>query len=171
MRKCIARQFYNNLVIQIQNKEVSDYGNRKKGCKNEKLIGCSFRFPTSSAPLQYGLMSLPLRGTQTLIFVFYNFFLIILPMPVHCRKFGKQESIKSKIKVVLQARGNHYQICNHYRILYLLSSSVCVHMFYFTSNWQTLLLITLDLTLIGQLIRRGMLLVSQPSVFLSVSSP
>ena len=92
-------------------------------------------------------------------------------MPVHCRKFGKQESIKSKIKVVLQARGNHYQICNHYRILYLLSSSVCVHMFYFTSNWQTLLLITLDLTLIGQLIRRGMLLVSQPSMFLSVSSP
>lgn len=51
-------------------------------------------------------------------------------MPVHCRKFGKQESIKSKIKVVLQASGNHYQICNHYQILYLLSSSVSVHVLF-----------------------------------------
>lgn len=69
-------------------------------------FGHSFKVPPPS-PLNNCVSShyairVHLEGPQPLSCVFHNFFfLIILPIPVHCRKFGNQESIKNKRKVVL----------------------------------------------------------------------
>lgn len=77
-------------------------------------------------------------GHQLLIFVFYNFFFPdYLYNTCALQKIWNQESSKNKIKLVLQARYNHYQIWGIFpSIFFLFCICVCVFM-YFTWNLQT----------------------------------
>lgn len=80
----------------------------KRDTKMKYYFGCSFRFPVSSAPYNMVLNLFHLERPGLPFLSFIIFFLIVLPVPVHCTKFWRQASIKNKIKFLLQARCNHY---------------------------------------------------------------
>lgn len=99
----------------------------RRDAKVKHYFGCSSRFPASSAPYNMVLHLFHLEGPGLSFLSFIHFFFPeCITSACALPKFWRQASIKNKIKFLLQARCNHYQICNLYQILSLLSSFVYV---------------------------------------------